>query len=120
MNKGVKHDLDYAETLTASVDFNGPNPQKEWGASYLPAPRTYKLLTTGLVPAVGTVTSGDGPSGILRARNDLIEETAIVIFGDHLDAWTITVHIADCKRSAIRGDDRIPELVRAPVVLVRS
>ena len=46
VNKGVKHVLDYAETLTASVDFNGPNPQKEWGASYLPAPRTYKLLTT--------------------------------------------------------------------------
>ena len=31
VNKGVKHVLNDAETLTASVDFNGPNPQKEWG-----------------------------------------------------------------------------------------
>lgn len=43
-----------------------------------------------------------------------------MIFGNHFDAWTITAHIADCKRSAIRGDDRTPELVRTPVVLVRS
>ena len=47
MNKGVKHVPEDVETLTASVDFNGPNlVKKEWGASYLPAPRTYKLLTT--------------------------------------------------------------------------
>src|SRR6185369_10762386 len=99
----------------------GPNPHsKEWGAGYSPAPRTYELLITGSVTAVGGVATAYGPSSILRARNDLVVETAFVIFGNHFDRWTITAHIADCKRSAVRSDDRIPELVRTPVVLVRS
>ena len=98
MNKGVKHVPGDVETLTASVDFNGPNlVKKEWGAGYLPAPRTYKLLTTKSVSAVGRVAGGYGPGSVLRARNDLVVETAFVIFGDHFDRWTITAHIADCK-----------------------
>ena len=98
MNKGVKHCHEDAETLTASVGSMVQSSfKKEWGASYLPAPRTYKLLITKSVSAVGRITAGYGPGSVLRARNDLVVETAIVIFGDHLDRWTITAHIADCK-----------------------
>ena len=51
MNKGVKHVPGDVETLTASVDFNGPNPHsKEWGAGYSPAPRTYELLLLDQLP----------------------------------------------------------------------
>jgi len=72
------------------------------------------------VSAVGSVTGGYGPSGILRARNNLIIEAAIMIFGNHFNAWSITAHIADCKRSTIRSDGRISELVRTPVIRIRG
>ena len=38
MNKGVKHRPDNVETLTASVDFNGPNPQKNGARVIYPRP----------------------------------------------------------------------------------
>jgi len=38
MNKGVKHPPDNVETLTASVDFNGPNPQKNGARVIYPRP----------------------------------------------------------------------------------
>jgi len=80
----------------------------------------YKLSTTthDLVTTVASGFVSDGPSRTFRTAHDLIRKATIVIFGDDLDSGAATAHVADRKRSAIRCDDRIHELVRSPVILI--
>ena len=90
MNKGVKHEVAMSRNVYLQALISKQNSQTRRGAGYLPAPRTtnreQQLLS---VTTVRSGTIGYGPSRILRARNDLIEEAALVIFGDYLDAWPI-------------------------------
>ena len=65
-----------------------------------PALKVVRILTSITAIASGIIRYG--PSYILRAAHDLINEASILIFGDDLDAWTTAAHIADRKRSAVR------------------
>ena len=94
--------LGSAETISASVNFDKQSPHtKERGAVLTRTPHDKLLTTTRSVSAVWSGAIGDGPSSILRARHDLIEEAALMIFSDYLDTWTITTCV-DRDRPAIR------------------
>ena len=83
------------------------------------APHAKLLIPLRSITTIASGGIGYGPGRILRARNDLIRKAAVLIFGDHLDAWTIATRV-DGDRSTIRRNDGTAELVRTPVVRIRS
>ena len=75
-----------------------------------------KIVLTALITTVATVTIGYGPSGAFRAGDDFVNEAAVLIFSNDLDAAIAAC--ADGNRSTVGRNRRTIELVRAPVVRI--
>ena len=93
---------DDGRLLQALISTSKDLKQKNGARVISPRPALQIVRILKSITAIASGIIRYGPSRILRAAHDLINETSILIFGDDLDGWTTAAHVADRKRSAIR------------------